>query len=176
MNPPMDSLRAKIRDVPDFPKKGILFKDITPALGDPKVFREVVDALAERWRTERIAKVVGIESRGFIVGSALAYQLGAGLALVRKYGKLPYETLTETYALEYGEDRLQLHTDAVRPGERVLVVDDLLATGGTAKAATGLVQRLGGEIAGYAFLIELGFLSGRERLGHPNVQALIRYD
>jgi adenine phosphoribosyltransferase len=172
----MDSLRAKVRDVPDFPKKGIVFKDITPALEDPKVFRELVDVLAERWRGEGISKVVGIESRGFIVGAPLAYLLGAGLALVRKHGKLPYETLTETYALEYGEDRLQIHRDAVKPGERVLIVDDLLATGGTAQATAKLVQRLGGEIAGYSFLIELLFLPGRARLGHPNIHALLRYD
>jgi len=172
----MNALRAKIRDVPDFPKKGILFKDITPVLEDPETFRGMVDALVDRWRGEGLTKVVGIESRGFIIGSALAYALGAGLAIVRKPGKLPYETLTETYALEYGEDRLQIHSDAVKRGERVLVVDDLLATGGTAQATTRLIQRLGGEVAGYAFVIELGFLPGRARLNHPHIHALVRYD
>ncbi len=172
----MNALRAKIRDVPDFPKKGIVFKDITPVLEDPESFRAMVDALVERWRPEGITKVVGIESRGFIIGSALAYALKAGLAIVRKHGKLPYETLTETYTLEYGEDRLQIHSDAVKRGERVLVVDDLLATGGTAQATTRLLQRLGGEVAGYAFIIELGFLPGRARLNHPNIHALVRYD
>lgn len=171
----MESLRAKIRDVPDFPKKGIVFKDITPALEDPKVFHEVIDALVARWRREGISKVVGIESRGFIVGSALAYALGAGLAIVRKHGKLPYETLTETYTLEYGTDRLQVHKDAILPAERVIIVDDLLATGGTAEATARLVARLGGEVAGFSFLIELAFLKGAERLGAKKVHSLIRY-
>jgi adenine phosphoribosyltransferase len=171
----MDQLRAKIRDVPDFPKKGILFKDITPVLGDPALFRKVIDALAEQWRGQRIGRVVGIESRGFIFAAPLAYVLGAGLAVVRKPGKLPYQSIRETYALEYGQDSLELHVDAVRPGERVLVVDDLLATGGTAEAAGRLVTRQGGELAGYAFVIELGFLNGAQRLGADKVHALIRY-
>jgi adenine phosphoribosyltransferase len=171
----MDELRAKIRDVPDFPKKGILFKDITPVLGDPALFRKVIDALAEQWRGQGIGRVVGIESRGFIFAAPLAYVLGAGLAVVRKPGKLPYQSIRETYALEYGEDSLELHVDAVRPGERVLVVDDLLATGGTAEAAGRLVTRQGGELAGYAFVIELGFLNGAQRLGADKVHALIRY-
>jgi adenine phosphoribosyltransferase len=171
----MDELRAKIRDVPDFPKKGILFKDITPVLGDPALFRKVIDALAEQWRGQGIGRVVGIESRGFIFAAPLAYALGAGLAVVRKPGKLPYQSIRETYALEYGEDSLELHVDAVRPGERVLVVDDLLATGGTAEAAGRLVTRQGGELAGYAFVIELGFLNGAQRLGADKVHALIRY-
>jgi len=172
----MDSLRAKIRDVPDFPKKGILFKDITPALEDAAVLKELVDTLAARYRGERITKVVGIESRGFIVGAPLAYALGAGLALVRKAGKLPYETISETYVLEYGTDRLQIHSDAVKPTDRALIVDDLLATGGTAEAAGRLVTRLGAEVVGYAFLIELGFLNGAERLGRRKVHALLRYE
>jgi adenine phosphoribosyltransferase len=171
----MDELRAKIRDVPDFPKKGILFKDITPVLGDPALFRKVIDALAEQWRGQRISKVVGIESRGFLFAAPLAYVLGAGLAVVRKPGKLPYQSIRETYALEYGQDSLELHVDAVRPGERVLVIDDLLATGGTAEATGRLVTRQGGELAGYAFVIELGFLNGAKRLGADKVHALVRY-
>lgn len=171
----MDELRAKIRDVPDFPKKGILFKDITPVLGDPALFRKVIDALAEQWRGQRIGKVVGIESRGFIFAAPLAYALGAGLAVVRKPGKLPYQSIRETYDLEYGQDSLELHVDAVRPGERVLIVDDLLATGGTAEATGRLVTRQGGELAGYAFVIELGFLNGSKRLGADKVHALVRY-
>src|SRR5574341_190828 len=126
-----DALRAAIRDVPDFPKKGIVFKDITPVLSDRALFRQVIDALAARWRAERISKVVGIESRGFLFAAPLAYVIGAGLTVVRKPGKLPYRRIREVYALEYGEDSLELHVDAVGPGERVLVMDDLLATGGT---------------------------------------------
>jgi adenine phosphoribosyltransferase len=171
----MDDVRAKIRDVPDFPKKGIIFKDITPVLGDPVLFRRVIDALADRWRGERIAKIVGIESRGFIFAAPLAYAIGAGLAIVRKPGKLPYRTIREIYALEYGEDSVELHVDAVKPGERVLLVDDLLATGGTAEAAKRLVLRQGGEVVGYSFVVELGFLKGALRLGPEMVHALIRY-
>ena len=168
-------LKARIRDIPDFPKPGIVFKDITPLLADAAALHATVDAFVERYRG-KVDVVLGIESRGFIIGSALAYAVKAGLAIVRKHGKLPYETLTETYTLEYGEDRLQIHSDAVKRGERVLVVDDLLATGGTAQATTRLIQRLGGEVAGYAFIIELGFLPGRARLNHPNIHALVRYD
>jgi adenine phosphoribosyltransferase len=169
------ALRAKIRDVPDFPKKGIVFKDITPVLAEPRLFRQVVDALAERWKDQRIAKVVGIESRGFIFAAPLAYALGAGLTIVRKPGKLPYEKVREVYALEYGEDALELHIDAIGPGERVVVVDDLLATGGTAEAVGRLVTRQGGELCGYSFVVELGFLHGARRLGLEKVHALVRY-
>jgi len=172
----MNALRAKIRDVPDFPKKGILFKDLTPALQDPAVLREVVETLAARYRGERVTQVVGIESRGFLVGAPLAYALGVGLCLVRKSGKLPHETISESYALEYGTDRLQMHKDALTGTDRVVVVDDLLATGGTAEAAGRLVTRLGAEVLGYAFLIELGFLKGAERLGPHKVHSLIRYE
>jgi adenine phosphoribosyltransferase len=171
----LDAVRARIRDVPDFPKKGIVFKDITPVLADPKLFRDVVDAFAARWRGEHIDKIVGIESRGFLFAAPLAYALGAGLTIVRKPGKLPWEVVREAYALEYGEATLELHIDAVGPGERVLVVDDVLATGGTAEAVGRLVARQGAELVAYTFLVELGFLHGARRLGPGKVHALITY-
>ncbi len=171
----MDDVRARIRDVPDFPKKGIVFKDITPVLADPALFRRVIEAFLGRWRGERIAKVVGIESRGFLFAAPLAYALGAGLSIVRKPGKLPWQTAREVYALEYGEDSLELHIDSVGPGERVLVVDDVLATGGTASAVGRLVTRQGADLAGYSFLIELSSLRGARQLGPEKVHALIRY-
>jgi adenine phosphoribosyltransferase len=171
----VEALRSKIRDIHDFPKKGIVFKDITPALADRQLFRQVIDALAARWGGERIQKVVGIESRGFIFAAPLAYDIGTGFTMVRKPGKLPYQTMREIYALEYGEDALEVHIDAVGPGERVLVVDDLLATGGTAEAVGRLVSRQGGELAGYSFVVELGFLNGARRLGPDKVHALVRY-
>ena len=170
-----DAIRAKIRDVPDFPKKGIVFKDITPVLADRILFRQVIDALAARWGGERIHKVVGIESRGFLFAAPLAYAIGAGLTVVRKPGKLPYQKIREVYALEYGEDSLELHVDAVGPGERALVMDDLLATGGTAEAVGRLVTRQGAELAGYSFVVELGFLHGARRLGPDKVHALVTY-
>jgi adenine phosphoribosyltransferase len=171
----MDSVRARIRDVPDFPKKGIVFKDITPVLADARLFREVIDAFVARWKDERIAKVVAIESRGFIFGAPLAYALGAGFSIARKPGKLPWEVIRETYALEYGEAALELHIDALRPGERVLVLDDVLATGGTAEAVGRLVARQGAELVAYSFLVELSFLHGARRLGAGKVHALITY-
>ena len=171
----MDAVRARIRDVPDFPKKGIVFKDITPVLSDARTFRTVIDALVERWKRERIDKVIGIESRGFIFAAPLAYALGAGFTIVRKPGKLPWETIREVYELEYGEAALELHIDAVGPGERVLVVDDVLATGGTADAVGRLVARQGAQLVAYAFLVELSFLNGARKLGPQNVHALIRY-
>ena len=171
----MDNVRAKIRDVPDFPQKGIVFKDITPVLADPTTFRQVIDAFVARWRDARIDKVIGIESRGFIFAAPIAYALGAGFTIVRKPGKLPWETIREVYALEYGENALELHVDAIGPGERVLVVDDVLATGGTADAAGRLVTRQGAELVSYSFLVELGFLHGARRLGAGKVHALIRY-
>ncbi len=170
-----DLLRRTIRDVPDFPKKGIVFKDITPVLGDAEVYRRVVDEFVSRWRPQRIDQVVGIESRGFIFAAPLAYALGAGLSIARKPGKLPWETIKETYALEYGQDGLELHIDAVGPGERVLVVDDLLATGGTAEAVGRLVTRQGAELVGYSFVIELAFLNGRRRLGASKVDTLVTF-
>lgn len=171
----MDAVRNAIRDVPDFPKRGILFKDLTPVLADPALFREVIDGFAARWRPEKITRIVSVESRGFLFGAPLAYVIGAGLGIVRKPGKLPYQTIRESYDLEYGQDALELHIDAVAPGERVLIVDDLLATGGTAAAAGRLVQRQGGVVAGYAFVVELAVLNGRERLGDAPVHALVTY-
>ena len=172
----MNRIRQLIRDVPDFPKAGITFKDITPVLSDPSAMREVIDAMAEQWRGRRVEKVIGIESRGFLFASPLAYVLGAGCAVVRKPGKLPWKTIREVYALEYGTDALEMHVDALAPGERALVVDDVLATGGTAGAAGRLVTRQGAEVLGYAFVIELGFLRGADRLGLERVHALVRYD
>ena len=171
----MDNVRAKIRDVPDFPQKGIVFKDITPVLADPTTFRQVIDAFVARWRDARIDKVIGIESRGFIFAAPIAYALGAGFTIVRKPGKLPWETIREVYALEYGENALELHVDAIEPGERVLIVDDVLATGGTADAAGRLVTRQGAELVAYSFLVELGFLHGARKLGPDKVHALLRY-
>jgi adenine phosphoribosyltransferase len=170
-----DLLRRTIRDVPDFPKKGIVFKDITPVLGDGAVYRRVVDELVARWKQSRIDQVVGIESRGFIFAAPLAYALGAGLSIVRKPGKLPWETIRENYSLEYGQDTLELHIDSVGPGERVLVVDDLLATGGTAEAVGKLVTRQGADLVGYAFVVELAFLHGTRRLGAGKVDALVTF-
>jgi adenine phosphoribosyltransferase len=172
----MERLRAKIRDVPDFPKKGIVFKDLTPALADPLLFREVLDAMHARWRHERVAKVVGIESRGFIFGAPLAYLLGVGFTPLRKPGKLPYQRIQESYDLEYGKNVLEMHVDAIAPGDRVLVVDDLLATGGTAEAAGRLVRRQEGELVGYCFVVELAFLGGAKKLGNAPVHSLLKYE
>ena len=163
----VDQLKSLIRDIPDFPKPGILIKDISPKLRDPKAFRRAVDIVAERYEGKGVDLVVGIESRGFIIGAALAYRLGAGVILIRKPGKLPYKTHKTIYELEYGTDSLEIHQDAVRPGERVVIADDLLATGGTMNAAIDLVARQGGEIVECAFLIELLFLKGREKIKHP---------
>ena len=170
-----DLLRRTIRDVPDFPKKGIIFKDITPVLGDGAVYRRVVDELVTRWKPRGVDQVVGIESRGFIFAAPLAYALGAGLSIVRKPGKLPWETIRESYSLEYGQDALELHIDSVGPGERVLVVDDLLATGGTAEAVGRLVTRQGADLVGYAFVVELSFLHGSRRLGPGKVDSLVTF-
>jgi adenine phosphoribosyltransferase len=171
----MDEVRARIRDVPDFPKKGIVFKDITPVLADGDLFRRVIDAFVDRWRPHGVSKVVGIESRGFLLAAPLSYALGAGLVIVRKPGKLPWRTARETYALEYGEDALEMHVDAIGAGERVLVVDDVLATGGTANAVGRLVTRQGAELLGYSFLLELGFLHGARRIGPEKVHVLVKY-
>lgn len=170
----MDLARL-IRDVPDFPKKGILFKDITTLLRDPEAFREAIDALAARYVDERIDEVVAVESRGFVFGAPLAYKLGAGFVPVRKPGKLPAQTTSVEYSLEYGTSRLEMHLDAIQPGQRILLVDDLLATGGSAKAAAELVERLGGVIVGLAFLIELEFLQGAAKLEGRRVYSLIRF-
>jgi adenine phosphoribosyltransferase len=169
-----EAVRAVIRDVPDFPKPGILFKDITPVLAEPKLFVRVLRWIGEQYRFEGVDRIVGIESRGFILGAGLVDDLGAGFVPARKGGKLPYETVSVEYALEYGSATLQMHVDAINPGQRVLIVDDLLATGGTAAATVDLVRRLGGEVVGCVFMVELGFLEGRKRLDVP-VKALITY-
>jgi len=171
----MDGLKQRIRHVPDFPKPGILFYDITTLLGDREGFQLAVDAMAAPHLDAGIDVIVGIESRGFIFGSAMAYKLKTGLAPVRKPGKLPSQTRKSTYALEYGTDTLEIHDDAVKPGQRVLIVDDLLATGGTAAATVGLVRSLGADVVGVQFLIELVFLNGREKLKSENVGAVLQY-
>jgi len=171
----MDELKARIRNVPDFPKAGILFYDITTLLQDPAGFRGAVDCLAAPFSDQRIDIVVGIESRGFIFGAAVADRIGAGFTPVRKPGKLPSRTVRASYALEYGTDSLEMHDDAIRGGQRVLIVDDLLATGGTARATTELVKRLGGEVHALAFLIELVALKGRDRLAGERVHAVLKY-
>jgi adenine phosphoribosyltransferase len=170
----MTDLAKYIRDIPDFPKPGIVFKDITPLLADPTAFRAMNDALVEPFRG-KIDVVLGIESRGFIIGAAAAYALGTGIAVVRKPGKLPWRTHKVSYELEYGTDSLEIHLDAIGAGHRVLLVDDLLATGGTAEAAIDLVQRCGGRVVACAFVIELAFLSGRERIAPQEVHALLAY-
>ncbi len=168
-------LKALIRDVPDFPKPGIMFKDITPLLQDPVALRYTVDRLAEFGLERRAELVLGAEARGFILGAAVAYCLGAGFAPARKPGKLPWRVSQADYELEYGTDSLQVHEDAVKPGQRVLIHDDLLATGGTARAKIELVEAAGGIVVGLAFVIELGFLAGREKLQGYDVLSLIEY-
>ncbi len=170
-----EQLKAAVRDVPDFPIKGILFKDITPILQDGKLFRQAVDAIADRHVGKNLQAVVGIDARGFIFAGAVAYKLGIGLVPVRKKGKLPYKTVVTSYTLEYGSETSEMHVDALRKGDRVIIVDDLLATGGTAMAAATLVKQLGAEVVEIDFLIELSFLKGRERLKDYNVFAAITY-
>jgi adenine phosphoribosyltransferase len=172
---PAEQLKAKIRDVPDFPEPGIVFKDIMPLLGDPGCLREAVELLAE-WAEPRQPDVIlGAEARGFILGAALAYKLGCGFVAARRPGKLPWKTVSATYALEYGENSLELHADAINDGQRVLVHDDVLATGGTARAICDLAEQLGGEVVGVAFVIELEFLDGRKQLEGRDVHSLITY-
>ncbi len=171
----MIDLKEKIRDVPDFPSRGIVFKDIMPLLADPPSLQAAVDQLAEWVEPRRPDVILGAESRGFILGGALAYKLGCGFVAARKPGKLPWRTVSAKYALEYGFDVLELHADAITGGNRVLIHDDLLATGGTARAKVDLVEQLGGEVVGLAFLIELAFLNGRERLAGYDVHSLIQY-
>jgi adenine phosphoribosyltransferase len=175
--PPADltSLRAAVRDVPDFPKPGIIFKDITPILSDAKLLRLAVDGYVEAARTLGAGKIAGIDARGFIFGAAAAYQLGVGFVPIRKKGKLPFRCAEVAYALEYGEAVVEMHVDAVQPGERVVLVDDLLATGGTAGAAIRLIEKFGGQVTGAIFLIELGFLKGRALLGVTPISALLTF-
>lgn len=176
MNARQRRIRALVRDVPDFPKPGIVFKDITPVVGSATGLRAAITELAEHCRSRRPTKIVGVESRGFIFGAALADRLGVGFVPVRKPGKLPWKTRRERYALEYGTDAVEIHRDAVGPGDRVIVVDDLLATGGTAAATVRLVRRCGARVLEAAFVIELAFLHGRRRLRGVPVHSLVRYD
>lgn len=171
----IEAISAAIRDIPDFPKPGILFKDITTLLAEPELFAETVKLLAERVRAYGADAIVGIESRGFIFGAAVAYELSLPLQLVRKPGKLPYTTVSVDYDLEYGSDRIEMHTDAIEPGKAYALVDDLIATGGTASAAIKLLEQQQGRVACCAFVVELSFLDGVKRLGDHNVEVLIRY-
>ncbi len=168
-------LKDFIRDVPDFPKKGIIFKDITTLLKDKDAFKEAIDRMCEPFLDKKVDKIVAIESRGFIFGGAMAYKMGVGFNIARKPGKLPWEKIRETYALEYGEDSLEIHKDAVKKGENVLLVDDLLATGGTSLALAKLVEKIGGNVSGISFLIELTFLNGREKLKDYNIHTVIKF-
>ncbi|MBU1108292.1 MAG: adenine phosphoribosyltransferase [Candidatus Riflebacteria bacterium] len=168
-------LKSYIRDVPDFPKPGIIFKDITPLLGDPQAFAAMIDAFADKYTNSGITRVCGIESRGFIIGAALALRLNVGFVPIRKAGKLPYKKIRREYSLEYGTDAIEIHADSVAQGEKVLLIDDLIATGGTAEAAVALLQDVGAEIAGIAFVVELEFLKGREKFDQSKYFALLKY-
>ena len=174
-NPDHSWLKEHVRDIPDFPKPGIVFKDITPLLANKKAFTYTIDAIAHHFDRDEIDMVVGIEARGFMVAAPLAYRFTAGLTPVRKKGKLPWDVRTQEYELEYGTDSLEMHSDAIEPGERVLVVDDVLATGGTAKAAAMLTEQCGGKVAGIATIMELSFLGGRGKLGGYDFLSLISY-
>jgi adenine phosphoribosyltransferase len=171
----VNQLRAAVRDVPDFPKKGIVFKDITPLLNDPVLFRASIDLFLEHCRGKNIDKIVGIDARGFLFGSAVAYELGLGFVPIRKRGKLPYQTKSAKYSLEYGEAEMEMHTDAVTAGERVVLVDDLLATGGTSAAAAMLLRETGADLLEAQFLIELEFLHGRKQLEPTPVTSFLKY-
>ena len=171
----LGKLRAAVRDVPDFPKKGIMFKDITPVLNDPRLFRASIDLFLERCRGRKIDKIVGIDARGFVFGSAVAYELGVGFVPIRKRGKLPYRTEVAKYSLEYGEAEMEMHIDAMSAGERVVLVDDLLATGGTSAAAAVLIRKAGGNLVEAQFLIELEFLHGRKQLEPTPITSFLKY-
>jgi adenine phosphoribosyltransferase len=170
------ALRELVRDIPDWPRPGVLFRDITPLLAAPDAFALTVDELAAPYADEQIDKVIGVEARGFVFAAPVAYRRGAGFVPVRKVGKLPWQIEQEEYVLEYGTDLLEIHRDAVQPGERVLIVDDVIATGGTAAATARLVERLGGEVVGFSFLLELVSLAGRSQLDDYRVQVVLRYD
>ena len=171
----VDKLRASVRDVPDFPKRGIVFKDITPILIDPTLFRASIDLFLDRCRQRKIDKIVGIDARGFLFGSAVAYELGVGFVPIRKRGKLPFQTETARYSLEYGEAEMEMHVDAISAGEQIVLVDDLLATGGTSAAAAVLVRKAGGKLLEAQFLIELEFLRGRMQLEPTPVTSFLKY-
>jgi adenine phosphoribosyltransferase len=171
----LDKLRTGVRDVPDFPKQGIVFKDITPILSDGALFKASIDVFVARCQGRGIDKIVGIDARGFLFGSVVAYELGVGFVPIRKRGKLPFKTEIAKYSLEYGEAEMEMHVDAMRPGERVVLVDDLLATGGTSAAASALIKKVGGELIEAQFLIELEFLQGRERLSPTPVISFLKY-
>ena len=170
------NLREFIRDIPDFPKKGILFRDITPLLAEPRAMQEVERRFVEAWKPQKVRAVAGVESRGFIFGTMIARALEIPFIPIRKQGKLPWTRLSESYALEYGEGVLEVHDDALRAKDRVVIVDDLLATGGTAAASGRLIERLGGHVVGFGFVVELGFLDGRKQLGNTPVVSLVTYD
>ncbi len=170
-----EHLKQYIRDIPDFPQPGVLYRDITPLLANPAAFNEVVNALADQYRGANIEAIVAVESRGFIFGAPLAYALGVPFVTARKFGKLPYSTINVAYELEYGQAIIEIHTDALVPGQRTLIVDDLLATGGTTAATVELVEKLGGAVVGVAFVIELKFLNGRQRLDNHDVFAMLQY-
>lgn len=171
----MEELKKIIRDVPDFPKKGIIFKDITTLLSDAKSYQRMVDLIAHRYIGQKIEKVVGVEARGFIIGAALAYKLGAGIVLVRKPGKLPSETFKKSYELEYGNDTLEIHSDSIKQGEKVVIADDLLATGGTMSAVVDMVNSMGGDVIECCFMAELEFLGGRSKLPTDRVFSLLKF-
>ena len=171
----VDKLRAGVRDVSDFPKKGIVFKDITPILSDHALFRASIDLFLDQCRGKNIDKIVGIDARGFLFGSTVAYELGVGFVPIRKRGKLPYKTEIAKYSLEYGEAEMEMHVDAMMPGERIVLVDDLLATGGTSAAATALIRKVGGQLLEAQFLIELEFLHGRKQLEPTPVVSFLKY-
>ena len=170
-----EELKRYVRDVPDYPQKGIIFRDITPLLGDKRIFREVVDLMSRAWATDPPDLVAAIEARGFIPGAAIAVKLDAGFVPIRKTGKLPWMTVMESYDLEYGTDQLEVHSDAVQPGQKVLIVDDVLATGGTASAAVRLMRKLGADVVGVQVLIELGYLNGRQKLSDIKLVSEITY-
>ncbi len=169
------NLKNKIREVSDWPKKGVGFKDITPLLEDPKALQFAIDKLATPYKNEKIDKVVGIDARGFLLASAVAYKLKAGLSIVRKKGKLPHKTISKKYALEYACNELEMHKDTINPGERVIVIDDVLATGGTMETTCQMIEKLGGNIVGISFLIDLTFLNGKEKLKKYNLNSLVEY-
>lgn len=171
----MLNLQSKIREIPDFPKRGVSFKDITPLLEDAKYFKELIDILFKKYKDKKIKKIVAIDARGFLIASALAYKLKTGIVIVRKKGKLPFKTIGCDYDLEYGKETLEIHKDSIKPNERIIIVDDVLATGGTALAAAKLVEKLKGRIISISFLIELLFLNGRKKLKKYNVNSLVQY-